>query len=266
MFLIKKLQALSQWADRFFTLWLQYGLSNTMGIFNSIITKKEISIKFPFGNLYYNAESVGASIYHIINSFAKIQKIVKAIPLKDCKVIFDLGANCGHFSVFASEKYPYAKIYAFEPSPYLEKTMLKNINQRNIVLDKTAIAEKEGEMEFYIHKDSQQANSLIKENVTFYTDKVEAVKVKTQTLDKIAEQYGVNEIDVMKIDCQGAESMILRGATHILTKTRCLILEISLHDDGVEDLLKLVKAHFPFQKIINPVDMGADILFSKEEF
>jgi hypothetical protein len=76
----------------------------------------------------------------------------------------------------------------------------------------------------------------------------------------------ISSIDILKIDCQGVESLILKGAVKVLQNTNYLILEISFFDKGVQELLNFVSNYFPYYKVVNPVLLGADLVFSKKPF
>ncbi|MCU0392965.1 MAG: FkbM family methyltransferase [Thermoflexibacter sp.] len=261
--MLKKLQALSRWADYFFTIWKEYGLANCLSFFKRLFTKKNIILNLPTGKLIYNHESTGATVYHLINSLPKLQKTITSLPKEDYKIMIDVGANCGHFSRFFADRFPQTRIFAVEPSPDLFPVIEENLKNKHFTLIPYALADRNGEMEFYLSKNSQQANSLIKDNVAIFDKEVNILKVRTQTFQTFLSENHIDAIGVLKMDCQGAEYMILKNAEEVLLKTKYLILEVSLLDDNMEDLLLLVRKHFPHRKVINSVSMGADVLFWK---
>ncbi len=261
--MLKKLQALSRWADYFFTIWIQYGFANCLSFFKNLFAHKAIRLSLPKGDFIYNKESIGTTVYHVINSLPKLQKMINSLPQKDYKLMIDVGANCGHFSRFFADRFPATKIFAVEPSPDLLPVIKENLKGRNFNLVPFALADKDGEMEFYVSKNSQQASSLIRENVEEFDKNIQAIKVRTQKFQTFLSENQIDKIDILKMDCQGAEYLILKNAEEILAKTDFLILEVSLLDENMEDLLLLVRQYFPYRKVINSVSMGADVLFSK---
>ncbi|TAH20522.1 MAG: FkbM family methyltransferase [Cytophagales bacterium] len=259
--MFKKLQALSRWADYFFTIWMQYGFANCLSFFKNLFSKQAIRLQLPTGTLVYNQESVGATVYHLMNSLPKLQKTIASLPKEDYKIMIDIGANCGHFSRFFADSFPHTNIFAVEPSPDLFPVIQENLKGKNFKLIPFALADTDGDMEFYISKNSQQASSLIKENVATFDKNIQVLKVKTQRFQTFLSENQIEHIDVLKMDCQGAEYMILKNAEEVLAKTKYLILEVSLLDENMEDLLLLVRKYFPYRKVINSVSMGADVLF-----
>lgn len=263
--MLKKLQAIARWLDYFFTIWKAYGLANCLSFFKNLATKKAIRLKTASGDLIYNQESIGATVYHVINSLPKLQKTIDSLPKKDYKLMIDVGANCGHFSRFFADSFPQTQIFAVEPSPDLQPVIQENLKGRNFTLVPFAFADQDGEMEFYVSKNSQQASSLIKENVEEFDTNIQTIKVRTKRFQSFLAENQIDKIDVLKMDCQGAEYMILKNAEEVLAKTDYLILEVSLLDENMEDLLLLVRKYFPYRKVINSVSMGADVLFWKEK-
>lgn len=261
--MLKKLQALARWADYFFTIWKEYGFANCLSFFRNLFAQKAIRLQTPTGTLVYNHESTGATVYHVIHSLPKLRKTIHSLPKEDYKVMIDVGANCGHFSRFFADSFPQTKIFAVEPSPDLLPIINANLKNKNYQLVPFALADQDGEIAFYVSKNSQQANSLIKENVAEFDADIQTLKVKTQKFQTFLSENHIDTIDVLKMDCQGAEYMILKNAEEVLIKTKYLILEVSLLDDNMEDLLLLVRKHFPHRKVINSVSMGADVLFWK---
>ena len=58
----------------------------------------------------------------------------------------------------------------------------------------------------------------------------EIVKVEVRTLDHVDQTTNFPTIDLLKIDVQGAESQVLKGARKVLEKTKNILVEISLYD------------------------------------
>ena len=54
--------------------------------------------------------------------------------------------------------------------------------------------------------------------------------MKTRRLDSIVEEVGLEDIDLIKIDVQGAEAAVLRGGAAAIRKARVLTVEVSLFD------------------------------------
>jgi FkbM family methyltransferase len=240
----------------------EYGLKKSLLIGYNWIKKQSIVVNYYDQEITLNSDR--ATIFHLLHSFKKIKKLVDSIPCNNCDYILDVGANCGVFSLFAKGRYPESQIYAFEPSPDLQDILIKNLYNRNIFIEPIAVSNFNGECEFFVNSNSQQTNSLIRENIEIFNDAhIRVEKVKCITLDEFISNKNIEEIDVLKIDCQGSEYLILQGAKKTIQKSKYLIIEISFLDTKVFELIDIIRLIFPYYKVINSVLYGADILFSK---
>ncbi len=234
---------------------------NTASILWHFFLKKPLPIKLEKETFYQNTDR--SSFYHLVHSFPKIKKLVEAIPSNTEGVIIDGGANNGLFSFHAANKFPKAPIYAFEPYPLLHPILHKNLNHKNVEVILKALARQDGNTTLYISDDSDQIGSVYEENVKAFGSIKNQLKVETISLDSFIREVSVDKIAVLKLDVQGAELDILKGAKEAIDKIEFLILEITLVEKHTFDLIEEARKHFPHHKIINPIGYGADILFSK---
>lgn len=150
------------------------------------INHHPVVIKGPF-TLSMLLEIVADDVYHLKEK-------------NDPKIIFDVGANIGIFSLHAATLFPGSVIYAFEPSAE-NFTMLKaNTKQfKNIHCLNKAISNYNGLA--YINDNKNNTaftiSSTATENVLH--------TCSTITLRTFISEHGINEIDVLKLDCEGAE-------------------------------------------------------------
>jgi FkbM family methyltransferase len=269
---LRYFHALLQFYTDLFLFAIENGfLSASKLAFNFATNQPIIRVDYPKSSenstktLFFNAETYHrVTLHHILHAYPQMNKLIAAIPPKKYDYIFDLGANCGHFSIVAADNFPEAKIYAFEPSPSLHPILKKNIANRNINIVEKAVADSIGTTKFHINLAGQQTNSILEENVAAFNKDYQVIEVALTTLDAFTTEHYIPNIDILKIDCQGAESLILRGGEKILQKTTYLILEITFLDNDVRGLLNQVAEFFPYHKVINAVSLGADLIFSKQ--
>lgn len=221
-------------------------------------------IRIPLGDRKYLVNPERAVIYHLAHSISKLERLVQAIPDAESPVILDVGANCGLFSVLAAQRFPSARIYAFEPAPELASLVSDNLKDHGGVVVQKAVTDKSGEVTLFVNKDSQQTNSIFKGAVEAVGNLSGEYKVDAISLDDFARSEGLDKIDLLKIDVQGAESLVLAGATEILEKTRALLVEVTFLDPSVQVLMQLLADRFPVWRPINPVLFGADILLLRD--
>jgi FkbM family methyltransferase len=139
----------------------------------------------------------------------------------NARVIFDIGANRGEVSKRYSQAFPGSSIHAFEPFEEFHADFLReNPASPGIILNKLALSDKEGTADFYLNA-SSDTNSLL-EPVTIgaSSDKscrnIGTHKVETSTLNKYCAGHRIQAIDILKMDTQGSELSILKGADELL--------------------------------------------------
>jgi FkbM family methyltransferase len=128
-------------------------------------------------------------------------------------VVFDVGANVGYFSLVAGLKVgPTGAVHAFEPTPGLSARIRENAALNgiaNITVNSVAISDHDGAAFLSLQEDSE-GNSLVRNGTS------RAVSVPCLTLDSYMVVTGLARVDVMKIDCEGSEARVIRGASRLL--------------------------------------------------
>lgn len=142
-------------------------------------------------------------------------------------VFLDVGANVGAFSMKAAKIVgQQGLVVSVEPTPFmagrLHSTMMEN-KFSNMRIRLACASDKVGFAEFWMNKDKPNSFSLLREKGS------SAFSTFTLTLDWLAEIEGLQKIDYIKIDAEGAEEMILEGASETIKKFRPVIqVEITI--------------------------------------
>ncbi|MCR4406819.1 MAG: FkbM family methyltransferase [Anaerolineae bacterium] len=143
--------------------------------------------------------------------------------------VLDIGANIGFFTIImASLVGPSGKVYAFEPldqnADLLELSIAENDFEDRIVLERAALGQSSGSARLIFLEVERALNSgggyLFREGVNI-PDGHELREVKMIALD----DYPLRRpISFIKIDVEGTEPLVFRGATKMLQRDRPLIL------------------------------------------
>ena len=233
---------------------------------NLVVSEDRKTLSFDFAGRSWRINYDGAATYHANHSTQKIARLADCIPLS-AKTIFDVGANCGLFAGMARLRCPAADIHAFEPSPTLLKFVHANTDGRANVHE-VAVGEIDGPIDLFINSFSQQTNSLIQSAVVPFSkgDSIEREQVDCITLDRFCADRGIDRIDVLKVDVQGAEGAVFRGARAMLANVQMLLIESSwLELDSVAGVLPFAQEYgFRHLAVINPVHLGADLLLTRD--
>lgn len=150
---------------------------------------------------------------------------------RNAKVIFDVGANLGIYSLTSAAISPKTKIFSFEPTPslveHLRQTIATNrLTQIEVI--QNAVSRSSGTAALNFFGGTEAGN----EGMNFVTQKArgpDAISIDTISLDDFCDQRGINQIDLLKIDIQGNEPAALEGACRLLNeqRIRCIFTELN---------------------------------------
>ncbi|MEM3485862.1 MAG: FkbM family methyltransferase [Candidatus Methanomethyliaceae archaeon] len=140
--------------------------------------------------------------------------------------VLDIGAHHGLYTLLASKKVgEQGRVIAFEPSPRELRRLKWNLLLNrccNVHIVPYALGSNEGTAELFVCLGQETGcNSLRPPAVN---EPVSKIRVPITTVDHYLERIGVDKVDFMKLDVEGAELEVLRGAVQLLEGTRPLIL------------------------------------------
>lgn len=133
----------------------------------------------------------------------------------------DVGANVGIFSIPAAQKVQNGQVFAFEPSHWTHQRLVKNaeINKlTNVHAVCSAVGDYNGEAVLQINVPGKDGLNTIGKPSHWDSDVVAEERVPITTLDDFVRLNAVSHVDVIKIDTEGAELLVLRGARDLLAK------------------------------------------------
>ncbi len=139
--------------------------------------------------------------------------------IQDNDVIFDIGSNIGSIGIpiARTRKISY---FGFEASPtvysYLKRNFDINIDY-NVTLVNKAVAANDGQQLKFVDCSFDRYGEG---HLTFETDDLSTISVDTISLDKFCAESKISQIDWLKIDVQGHESLVFLGAERLLQEGR----------------------------------------------
>jgi FkbM family methyltransferase len=150
------------------------------------------------------------------------------------RVIYDIGANVGTWTLLAKAIFPEAAVHAFEPlTSHLEKFRAATAQLSQVTPHQVCLGSSPGEASLRV-LDFSDASSLLplssegKKQWGLAETKRETVRV--ETLDRWVASQKISAPDLLKLDVQGFEVEVFKGATNCLSQARAVIAEASFRE------------------------------------
>lgn len=166
-------------------------------------------------------------------------------------LFLDVGSNIGLISLYVAAKVPSARIVAFDPGPMQTKLFAETI-QKNALTDRVqieciALSDTEGQEDYFIHGSREVSKDGLRD--TGRGGNTHAENVRVRTLDSWWREQNRPRVSAIKIDTEGAELLVLRGAGVCIQETRPYIYleieprNISAYEYSAEDVFAWFTTH-----------------------
>jgi FkbM family methyltransferase len=181
-------------------------------------------------------------------------------------VVFDVGANVGDYSLTLKSFLPAADIYAFEPAVSVFQQLTANIAAASadgkIKPRNFGFSDSERTVEFYSYTvDGNEASVLSSIDQRLPTQVLDvqtrcSEQVQVRTIDHFCESEGITRIDFLKIDVEGHELSVLRGAERMLTNGAISLIQFEFGPANIYsrtyfyDFWSLLSGAYDFYRIV----------------
>ncbi len=205
-------------------------------------------------------EHMGSQIFWRGSYSASQLTVLDQLLHRDDLTFVDIGANQGEFSLFAAKRLRHGQVVAFEPDPELSERLRRNLGRNgfdSVTVRQHALWHEDATLE--LHRPAGQwddgstnegLGSLYASPGTTVVDVVDC-----RRLDDVVEELDLARVDVIKIDVEGAEVNVLRGAQRTLSTHSPILLveadrvrsDATEHD--VESLLDILAQSYDMEII-----------------
>ena len=146
--------------------------------------------------------------------------------LKSGDTFLDIGASFGQYTLLASKIIGDAgRVFAFEPDPVSFSWLAGNVRRnhlKNATLESIALGEQNDTLDLYVGSPENLGTTSLRKQYNFSG---RSVKVPVRTLDEYCATQGITSVSAIKLDVEGAELLVLRGAERVLASRPTLIVE-----------------------------------------
>jgi FkbM family methyltransferase len=190
-----------------------------------------VPVRLPYGGWWLagNDYLSGALFYE---GFENTERSFVERFLRPGMIVLDIGAHHGYYTLLASRKVgPSGLVLAIEPSPRERKRLrlhLRINRSKNVQVESRALGEAEGSADLYLIRGTESGcNSLRPPNVPQKTDRV---SVSVECLDRVLRDHGIEHVDFIKLDVEGAELSVLKGARQLLDRRPRPVIVVEVQD------------------------------------
>jgi len=133
-------------------------------------------------------------------------------------VLFDVGANDGSYTRYLRQIAPEARIHAFEPHPTTFGILRARAAAPGVTLVNMALSDTAGTMRLFDFADADGSSqaSLAQASLGMFARDTVSHSVEVTTIDAYMTRAGIATIDFLKIDTEGFDINVLRGAAGAL--------------------------------------------------
>nr|WP_275539751.1 FkbM family methyltransferase [Streptomyces hyaluromycini] len=149
--------------------------------------------------------------------------------------IADVGAHVGYFSMIAAHANPKAKVHSFEPVDQIHARLSVNVRSngvQNVKLHQAGVSSEPGWADISV----RFSGNLLSTGSTLEGAAPDAQlkRIPLLTLDEV---FAETRLDLVKIDVEGHEMSVLRGARRVLRRDRPTLVMEALVDAALDDLV-----------------------------
>ena len=248
---------------RHFTGWLPVFFSISR---NS--DSKQRTIQLRKSNLQFIVRSA-MDIWSIKETFLDEFYTNYGVPIQDGWTVVDIGAGIGDFSIYAAYGHPDAKIYAFDPFPGSHELLIRNL-KLNSIENVTPL------QRAFWHSDSElslegtfgEPLQISSRSTPSEGEPGSGKLVHAVALGTILDRFGIEKVDLIKLDCEGAEyDILLEAPTAVFGKIERITMEYHDldSDQNNQTLIQFLKEKgYTVQKFENAVHDHLGYLFGSK--
>lgn len=232
-------------------------MSNLWGIYRCLFAS---SMFYKFNKMVFHLSLRGLGVlnyesYAVSGEKYLINKLLPILIDNKKPIFFDVGANIGDYTRLLHNRFPNALIHSFEPHPGTYSNLCK-LELEDTKFHNVAVGDYNGTTALYDCADCNGSSlaSVYKNVISeFYKENIKTEEVQIRTLDAIACNENIELIDYLKIDTEGSELAVLKGASTLLKKGAIRYIHFEFNNMNIisrvffRDFRKLLKNYCFFR-------------------
>lgn len=155
------------------------------------------------------------------------------VPVQDGWTVIDIGAGIGDFSIDAAYANLNTIVYAYEPFPESYQLLIKNLTINaldNVLVFQQAVWSRSGTLTLDLS--GGEPLQIASGESHFASNRADFLPVKAISLEALLDEQGIKQVDLLKLDCEGAEyTILMETSLDVLAQIRRIIMEYHDQDE-----------------------------------
>jgi FkbM family methyltransferase len=153
------------------------------------------------------------------------------VPLGDVKLIVDVGSHVGAAAVYFGHLYSGAKIFCFEPNPFCYSRLKTNTAKLNVRTFQYGLSDRDEDAALEGNRSlcaMSIFDRLTSRDQSGYLERVkpeDGIPIKIRGANTVFRELGIENIDILKIDTEGCETMVLASIAAWFPTTKLIYVE-----------------------------------------
>ncbi|GAB3641923.1 FkbM family methyltransferase [Spirosoma arcticum] len=172
--------------------------------------------------------------------------------------IFDVGANVGSYArLLLNGLDGRATIHCFEPSYATYQTLARNVPEPNVEKHNIGLSDRVGELALYTDAEQSGMTSVYERDLQHINLSFSQHEVATfSTVDEFSAHQTITHIDLLKIDVEGHELAVLRGASRMIEEQRIRLIQFEFGGTSIDsrtyfrDFWQLLSPNYTLYRIV----------------
>lgn len=205
-------------------------------------------------------------IYDIFVSFFFYESFVP----KEGWVVLDGGAHKGLYSEICAHLVGRkGRIFAVEPNPNMCSLLWQKFGNEaypNVKIIKAALGKDDKTVTLYTPRNFSSVSSTFESHVQHFADGYDTVPTRCYSIDELVEKEKIKNLDLVKLDIEGAELNALLGATNTMGRNLIKRFIIEVHEDvvSIREIIKLLlRYHYKIKVVINTSAIVRRYIYAK---